>query len=450
MEWTGYLFTGANGEVSFIRTYKPTSYLRNYTRKLFTASQEFSMANKLNLIPVGMSHNPDPVLAAEEAAQVAMQQLPRYEAPGLALAFCGGRHDEATVLQGLRSQLGEVEIIGGVAIGTITGNLLGYSGYECAVALFPSSLSKSNTILVEDMQGGELEAGRQLGARLRQKAGDGDTVLLFYDSLQSGPPPVLYVGSRLVEGIYQGLQGKQVKLIGAGLIGDYEFKKSYIFDGQRAVKHAALAVILPSMLHSHTTILHGCKPASAFLKISRIEGPVVYELDGHPALEVLTEMLGQAPGVSAGDPLPLAVTLGQKQDDSDTPGNGVTYVNRLIIGANPKDGSITLFEGGFEAGTAVQVMSRDHDLMTGSARQQTRQLLASLNSVRPVLAFYIDCAGRSCAVSGSEVEEAGVLQAELGPDIPLLGFYAAAGVAPLPDQGRSLDWTGALTLFTLR
>ncbi len=408
------------------------------------------MANKLNLIPVGISRHPDPVLAAEEAAQAAIDQLPRYEAPGWALAFCGGRHDEAAVLQGLRSQLGQIEIIGGVAVGTISDDLPGYSGYECAVALFPGFLSKSHPILVEDMQRGELEAGRQLGAGLRQKAGDGDTVLLFYASLHRlGPPPALYSGSRLVEGIYQGLADKRIKLIGAGLIGDYGFKKSYIFDGQGAVHHAALAVILPPMIHSHTTILHGCKPASAFLKISRIEGPVVYELDGHPALEVLTEMLGQAPGVSAGDPLPLAVTLGQKQDDSDTPGNGVTYVNRLIIGANPKDGSITLFEGGFEAGTAVQVMSRDHDLMTGSARQQTRQLLASLNSVRPVLAFYIDCAGRSCAVSGSEVEEAGVLQAELGPDIPLLGFYAAAGVAPLPDQGRSLDWTGALTLFTL-
>lgn len=407
------------------------------------------MENKLNLIPVGMSHNPDPILAAEEAAQAAIKQLPRYEAPGLALVFCGGRHDEAAVLQGLRSQLGEVEIIGGVAIGTITANLLGYSGYECAVALFPGSLSKSNTILVEDMQRGELEAGRQLGARLRQKAGDGDTVLLFYDSLQSGPPPVLYVGSRLVEGIYQGLQGKQIKLIGAGLIGDYEFKKSYIFDGQRAVKHAALAVILPAMLRSHTTIMHGCMPASAFLKITRIEGAVVYELDGRPALDVLTEMLGQTPGASARDNLSLAVTLGQKQGDIYAPYNESAYVNRLIIGSNPEDRSITLFEADFEVGTVVQIMSRDNHLMVDSVRQQTRQLLASLNSVRPVLAFYIDCAGRSCAFSGSEVEEGGILQAELGPDIPLLGFYSGVEIAPLLDQSRPLDWTGVLTLFTL-
>ena len=407
------------------------------------------MANKLNLIPVGMSHNPDPALAGEEAAQAAILQLPRYEAPGWALAFCGGRHDEAAVLQGLRSQLGEVEIIGGVAVGAITGHLLGYSGYECAVAVFPGSLSKPNTILVEDMQRGELAAGQQLGARLRQTAGDGDTVLLFYDSLRSGPPPVLYAGSYLLEGIYQGLEGKQISLIGAGLIGDYEFKKSYIFDGQQAVKHAALAVILPSMLRSHTTVMHGCIPASAFLEITRMEGAVVYELDGRPALKVLTEIMGQAPDASARDNLSLAVTLDQKQGDIYAPYNKPAYVNRLISSSNPEDGSITLLEAGFEVGTVVQIMSHDNQLMVDSVRQQTRQLLASLNSVRPVLAFYIDCAGRSCAFNGSEVEEAGVLQAEVGPDIPLLGFYSGVEIAPLLDQSRPLGWTGVLTLFTL-
>jgi hypothetical protein len=407
------------------------------------------MENKLNLIPVGVSHNPDSALAATEAAQAALKQLPRYEGPGWALAFCGGRHDEAAVLQALRAQLGEVEIIGGVAVGTISNNLLGYSGYECAVALFPASLPNPTTVLVDDLQRGELEAGRLLGTRLREQAGDGDTVLLFYDSLHSGPPPVLYVGSRLVEGIYQGLAGKQIKLIGAGLIGDYEFKKSYIFDGQRAVKHAALAVILPSMLHSHTTIMHGCMPASAFLEITRMEGAVVYELDGRPALEVLTEMLGQTPGAWAGDNLSLAVTLGQKQGDIYAPYTESAYVNRLIIGSNPEDGSITLFEADFEVGTVVQIMSRDNHLMVDSVRQQTRQLLASLNSVRPILAFYINCAGRSSAFSGSEVEEAGVLQAEVGPDIPLLGFYSGVEIAPLLDQSRPLDWTGVLTLFTL-
>jgi hypothetical protein len=405
--------------------------------------------NKQNLIPVGMSQNPDSVQAGEEAAQIALEQLAPGETIGWALAFCGGRHDHAAVLQGLRSELGEVEIIGGAAIGTITGNVLGYGGYECAVAIFPGSLSKPTIVLGGNLSQGELEAGRQLGARLREVSGDNNTVLLFYDSLRGGPPPVLYVASCLMEGIYQGLAGKPLKLIGAGMIGDYNFEKSYIFDGCQGAKHAVVAVVLPGAFQSHTTIMHGCIPASAFREITRMDGAVVYELDGRPALTVLAEMLGQGPGTSVKDNLSLAVTLGQKHGDLYAPYDESVYVNRLIIGSNPAEGSITLFEADFQVGTIVQIMSRDNQLMINSVRQQTKRLLASMNQAKPVFALYIDCAGRSCAFSGAEVEEAGVLQAELGSNIPLLGFYSGVEVAPLLGQSRPLDWTGVLTLFTL-
>jgi small ligand-binding sensory domain FIST len=98
----------------------------------------------------------------------------------------------------------------------------------------------------------------------------------------------------------------------------------------------------------------------------------------------------------------------------------------------------------------VQIMSRNNQLMIDSVRQQTRRLLASVNQARPLFALYIDCAGRSSAFSGAEEEEAAILQAELGPDIPLLGFYSGVEVAPLLGQSRPLDWTGVLTLLTLR
>lgn len=405
--------------------------------------------NNQNLIPIGMSHNPDPVQAGQEAAQIALAQLAPGETIGWALAFCGGRHDPAAVLQGLRSKLGQVEIVGGAAIGTITSTLLGYSGYECAVAIFPRSLPEPAILLSHDLSQGELEAGRQLGVKLREAASDDSTVLLFYDSLRSGAPPVLYVGSRLIEGIYQGLEGKRLTLVGAGMLGDFGFEKSYIFDGHQGVKHAVVAAVLPALIQSHTTIMHGCVPASAFLEVTRVDGAVVYELDGRPALTVLSEMLGQEPGSPLRDNLSLAVTLGQKHGDLYAPYDESAYVNRLIISSNPTEGSISLFEADFQRGDKVQIMSRDNQLMVASVRQQTRRLLTSLNEKKPVLALYIDCAGRNSAFSGAEVEEAGVLQTELGPDIPLLGFYSGVEIAPFLGQSRPLDWTGVLTLLTL-
>ena len=77
-----------------------------------------------------------------------------------------------------------------------------------------------------------------------------------------------------------------------------------------------------------------------------------------------------------------------------------------------------------------------------------------------MFALYIDCAGRTSAFSGADVEEAAILQyrqsaradleqAELGPETPLLGFYSGVEIAPLLGRSRPLDWTGVLTLFTL-
>jgi hypothetical protein len=401
-------------------------------------------------ILIGTSQLVDSAQAVRQASRMILEQLDSGATASWALAFCGGRHDREVILHTLHSDLGDIEIVGGAAVGTITHTALEYSGYECAVAAFPGRIPEPTIVTVEGLQAGELEAGQQLGQKLRDAAHEGDTVLLFYDSVRAGPPPVLYVGSRLVDGLYQGLDGKQLALIGAGMIGDLQLMDSYVFDGRRANKHTAVAVVLPSVVHSHTTIMHGCLPVSAFMEITRIEGAVLYELDGRPALDVLSEMVGHRADRPAADNLSLAITIGEKHGDPYVPYDESAYVNRLILSSNPADGSVTLFEADFKVGTRVQIMSRDNQLMLESVQKRTRQLLASLGQEEPIFALYIDCAGRTSAFSGAEREEASIVQAELGPELPLLGFYSGVEIAPLLGRSRPLDWTGVLTLFTLQ
>jgi hypothetical protein len=253
----------------------------------------------------------------------------------------------------------------------------------------------------------------------------------------------------LTDGIYQGLDGKHLNLIGAGTISDFQMTESYVFDGCRGVKHAAVAVVLPSNWQSHTIIMHGCIPVSSFLEITRIDGPVVYELDGRPALEVLLQMLGQELSAATIEKLSMVVTLGKKHGDLFAPYDESAYVNRLIINSNPEDGSVTLFEADFQVGSKVQIMARDNQMMVESVRRRARELLTAIDPVQPVLALYIDCAGRTSGFSGAEVEEAGALQAALGSEFPLVGFYSGVEIAPLLGRSRPLDWTGVLTLFTL-
>jgi len=387
--------------------------------------------------------------AGQGAAKMAMENMGSNGSANWAMAFTGGRHKPDAVLEGLRSVLGEVDIIGGSVVGLITNQLAEYSGYECGVVLFPSTLSKPVTVAVNHLDQGEVETGKTLGAKLREIANEGDEVILFYDSVRSGPPPVLNTASRLVEGIYLGLGDKPLKLLGAGLVGDFQLNQSYIFNGSGASKQAVVAVVLPREISVHTTIMHGCIPISSFMKITKIDGPVIYEIDGRPALDVLKEICGGTGEELAEQNLSLIVTLGEKHGDPMAPYDESSYVNRLIVSADKEEGSVTLFEADFTEGTNIQIMTRDNQLMLDSVKKRTKELFDSMNSAELIGGLYINCAGRCSAFTGSEVEDAKILQEEWKKDIPLMGFYSGVELAPLLGRTRPLDWTGVLSLFTL-
>ncbi len=256
---------------------------------------------------------------------------------------------------------------------------------------------------------GEFEAGCALAGDVRAAAADDALVLLFYDSVMSNNPPRLHAGSSLVRGFEKGLNGKPVKLVGGGMLTDFNLTGGWIFDGDNVRKHAAVALMFPPAVTAETIVLHGCRPASAFMEITRIDGAEVFELDGEPALSVIERLLHLNVGGQAGEELSLVATLGQKQGDPFAAFDENAYVNRLILTSNRERGSVTLFEPDFEAGSTVQIMSRDNTLMIESVRQGIAACNRIVGRGGGLLSLYIDCAGRASARSGSPVEEAEVV-----------------------------------------
>jgi hypothetical protein len=399
--------------------------------------------------PVGLGQGigPDSEAVGREAARQALAGLAPGDPPAWAVAFSGGRHDGPRVFAAMRDALAGVPLIGGAAVGTITRHAVGYSGFECAVAAFPASLGVPTILAEAGLDHGEAAVGERLGRRIRAAARPGATVILFYDSVRSAPPPVLHAGSRLVEGIYAGLDGLDVHLVGGGTIANIQVTSSYVFDGTKSTHHAAVAVILPPTLTADTVILHGCVPASSFMEITRVEGAVVYELDGRPAIEALETMLGMPIDDKRAEDLSLRVTLGEKHGDPFSPYDESAYVNRLIVAADAKSGALTLFEADFRAGSRVQFMARDNDMMLASVKRRTKALMERLADKACVLGLYFDCAGRSGLVSGSTSEEAQLMVRLCRPDLPVLGFFSGVEIAPLMGRSRPLDWTGVLTVI---
>ena len=402
----------------------------------------------MHLIGVGSSNTVNTATAAAECVRAALAASGE-QPPGWGIAFCGGRHDPTPFLDKVHEIAGPIPVIGGAAVGTITSQQLGYSGFETALALFPADLGAPALLVEEGLSGQEFAVGQRLGQRLRETAPDHATVLLFYDSVDIPTSAVrLHVGTWLMNGLYAELGAKPLHLVGGGALGEFNFSAvAHIFAGQKVERHAALAAVLPPTLRGYTRIFHGTVPASAFLTITRIEGATVYELDGQPALDVLQAIVGEeAFAAPMGQPI-LLVTLGAKHGDLFAPYDEAAYANRLILSHDPVARSITLFEPDFRVGAKVQVMLRSGQWMLESAERGMASLMEELRAATPLLGLYVNCAGRAALLSGTETEEAASVVAGIGGRFPLLGFYSGVEIAPFRGRSQPLDWTGVLTVL---
>jgi hypothetical protein len=397
---------------------------------------------------VGYGKSPDPLLAVRQAVATLG---PAAGPPQIVMAFSGGKLDPFAVRAALADELGPMPIVGGSAAGAISRIGSGYSGFEVGLVAFDDPETAPRLIKSDALDRDERAAGAELGLQVRQSVNEPSVVVMFFDSVASVVPPRLHYASAIVAGFNEAMGNAPVTLIGGGMLTDMNMTGAWVFDGQGVSKHATTALIFPPCVEAETEILHGCRPVSAFMEITRIDGATVYELDGEPALRVIERMLGLPIGGGRGQELSLVATLGQKQGDPYAPYDERAYVNRLILSAHAETGSITLFEPDFERGAMVQIMSRDNGLMLDSVRRGVKAANASLDDRQVLLGLYIDCAGRASARSGSPIEEAELVVKGLDPRVPLLGFYSGVEVAPFAgERSRSLDWTGVLTVLRRR
>ena len=311
----------------------------------------------------------------EAAVRLCREQL-GLEAPDSDPGVRRWQHVPALVLAALQASFGDVPLTGGSAAGAISTAGFGYSGFEIGLMAFKGADVTPSVLTTDGLAESEAAAGRALGLAVRQRASDGAAVMLLFDSVASSVPLRLHPASQIMEGFQAGLGDRQLHVIGGGLLTDINLSDGWLFCEGEVRKHAMVALVFPPGLRASTAILHGCRPVSTFMDITRIDGAEVLELNHEPALTVVERMLGLELGTTSGQQLSLVATLGQKQGDPFAPYDENQYVNRLILQANPERGSITLFEPDFAVGTRVQIMSRDNALMLefgGTRRRQAER-----------------------------------------------------------------------------
>ena len=396
---------------------------------------------------VGYSENPRSREAGAEAASAAVAQA-GVAACDLVILFATSKHDPTLLREGVRSIVGSTaRLFGGSAVGIITGDCLGYEGFQVGVAVISSDSMKVGMFIQGGLPDNEYNVGYELGRQIESRYGGGDSsIILMYDIVkrQMSEGLSLNMATPLIAGMSEAL-GAWPATAGGGMTGDMQWNPTFQWFDDRIEQQSAMALVFDGGVRLDTTVMHGCKPSSDYHTITRADGNVVLELDGKPTADVIAELLGSQPDTSWED-YPLFITLGLNHGDKYGETREDDYAVRLCMDVDRERRGLVMFGDDLRPGAEVQLMRRSLDFQYIARRAEA--LLAGVGDRTPFLAFYIDCAGRASAYCGSEGEEAEEVQRAIGSRIPLLGWYVGCEIAKTGSVMQSHNWTGILCIFS--
>jgi hypothetical protein len=290
----------------------------------------------------------------------------------------------------------------------------------------PRTASATITEAKSSYQVGE-ELGRQLNdASLRH-------VFVLSDGLNVN-------GSDLARGLASGVS-EGVSITG-GLSGDgTNFAETLVISPEAAGPQRVAAVgLYGDDLRVGYASMGGWSPFGPVRTITRAEGNVLYELDGHSALDLYKTYLGDhaAQLPASGLLFPIVVTEAQG-------GEGVV---RTVLSVNEQDKSMT-FAGDIPQGGTAQLMKTNVDDLVDGATAAAEASLTGLGGKRPELALLVSCVGRKLVMKQRVEEEVEAIRDIFGADTKIAGFYSYGELCPFREGGdcRLHNQTMTITAF---
>ncbi len=366
---------------------------------------------------VSLQHRLSPG-AGQELAEALVAQLGGL--PQACWLFCPPHPELQAFLQAVRRAVGNAPVVGCTTDGEICN--AGFLRNAAVLGGIVSDRLEFTLAWVGGLGQDSEQAGRELGRRL----GPGIRYLqLFSDGITGN-------GCALLRGLTS-VVGPDVPIHG-GTAGDYgRFRRTFQFAGAQLLTDAAVALGFQGDFVVGTGVRSGWSPIGIPKKVTRARNNVIYELNGQPALEVYERFLGKhaakLPAVGVEYPLGL---VGQGGRD-----NGEAYLLlRATMSVNREEGSIT-FAGEVPEGTLVRLTCGDVSTVLQAAREAARLAMDGLGSRSPGMAFLYSCMARRIILGRRTRAEVQSVQQEIGPEVPLIGFYTYGEYCPLTARSGS-------------
>ncbi|CCQ73618.1 FIST signal transduction protein [Magnetospira sp. QH-2] len=365
------------------------------------------------MLSVVTAHSEDPDVdgALDDLLDDARRNLGDRQ-PSAALLLAAFDMDHQKLLSGINQAWPGLTLIGGTTDGEIS-NALPFAEDSTVLMLFCSELVDITAGLGRNLGKDMVTACHQ--ALDEARAGTEKVPALCI----TVPESVGLDGQTLVE-TFTGILGEQdVPLLGATTADQWQFTGSKQFFGAEVVSDSLPILLFSGPLAYSYAVASGWKGIGEPGIVTRSEGPVVYEVDGAPAIEFYRKFLGDHAMPSGSIPLALLDDQGRIEALRAPPG--------IVDG---ETGSIT-FLAHVRQGARVQITVADRDSILDGCRTSTQQAHDRFpNDKQPQAALFFSCAGRRMLLGTRVREEGAIIRDVLGEDLPHGGFYGYGEIAP--------------------
>lgn len=248
---------------------------------------------------------------------------------------------------------------------------------------------------------------------------------------------------------------RRTRVLGAGTVGEAPVV-SVAADGQVSVGQAG-GLVLTGLSAPLVRASAACRLLMPLRVITKTRGSMVLEIEGAPALEVLSSVadnLQDQPLVFVAlappprdDPSNIDPTLEHRLEPrGERSAERPEVLIRAVQGVDPVRRGL-LVSDEVRPGMRLAFAVRDAKAAREDLQTAVRELLREANGAAPRFGIYLNCAGRGSSLYGQKDVDLKILKARLG-DLPLAGMQSSFEVSEVGGKPALQLYTGVLGVFT--
>ena len=242
---------------------------------------------------------------------------------------------------------------------------------------------------------------------------------------------------------------RRTRVLGAGTVGEAPVL-AIGADGKVTLGPAG-GMVLTGLTTPLVRASAACRLLMPLKVISKTRGSMVLEIEGAPALEVLSSVANNLEDqplvfVALAPPAPESTRDPTLDRGSDRPPERPEVLIRAVQGVDPVRRGLMVSDE-VRPGMRLAFAVRDAKAAREDLTSAVRDLLREANGAAPRFGIYLNCAGRGSSLYGQRDVDLKILKARLG-ELPLAGMQSSFEVSEVGGKPSLQLYTGVFGLFT--